>query len=63
MDLGNDLMSYRRQAIAWTNDMWRHQMEAFSALLALCAGIHLTGEFRAQGASNAGFDVFFDVSF
>ena len=36
---------------------WRHQMETFSALLALCAGNSpVTGEFLAQS-----FDVFFDL--
>ena len=41
-------------AIPW----WRHQTEAFSSLLALCAGNSpATGEFPAQRASNADFDV------
>ena len=36
------------------NSWWRHQMEIFSALLALCAGNSpMTGEFPAQRASNA----------
>ena len=34
----------------WLRTWWRHQMEAFSALLALCAGNSpVTGEFPAQG--------------
>ena len=40
---------------------WRHQMETFSALLALCAGnspVH--GEFPAQRPVTRSFDVFFD---
>ena len=38
---------------------WRHQMDTFSALLALCAGhLPVTGEFPAQRRS---FDVFFDL--
>ena len=38
-------------------------MEIFSALLALCEGNSpVTGEFPSQRASNAGFDVFFDVN-
>ena len=40
-------------------------MKAFSALLALCVGIHrspITDEFPTQEASNADFGVFFDVS-
>ena len=41
---------------------WRHQMEAFSALLALCAGNSpVTGEFPAQRPVTRGFDVFFDL--
>ena len=37
--------------IAW----WRHQMETFSALLAICVG-----EFPAQRPVTRSFDVFFD---
>ena len=38
--------------------LWRHQMEAFSALMSLCAGNSpVTGELPSQSASNAGFDV------
>ena len=38
---------------------WRHQMETFSALLALCAGISpVTGEFPAQRPVTQSFDVF-----
>ena len=41
---------------------WRHQMEAFSALLALCAGNSpVTDEFRPQRASGAELSRFFDV--
>ena len=41
---------------------WRHQMEAFSALLALCAGNSpVTGEFPAQKPVTRSFDVFFDL--
>ena len=40
------------------NSWWRHQMEAFSALLALCAGNSpVTGEFPSQRTSDADFDV------
>ena len=36
----------------------RHQMEAFSALLALCAGnLSVTGELSSQRTSNADFDI------
>ena len=44
--------------IAW----WRHQMETFSALLALCAGNSpVTGEFPAQRPVTRSFDVLFDL--
>ena len=45
-----------------TVSWWRHQMEAFSALLALCAGNSpITGEFPAQRSVMRSFDVFFDL--
>ena len=41
---------------------WRHQMEAFSALLALCAGNSpVTGEFPSQRPATRSFDFFFDL--
>ena len=41
---------------------WRHQMETFSALLAICAGNSpVTGEFPAQRPVTRNFDVFFDL--
>ena len=41
---------------------WRHQMETFSALLALCAGNSpVSGEFHAQRPVTRSFDVFFDL--
>ena len=41
--------------ISW----WRHQMEAFTALLAICAGNSpVTGEFPAQRPVTRGFDIF-----
>ena len=44
--------------LAW----WRHQMEAFSALLALSAGNSLvTCEFPSQRPVTRNFDVFFDL--
>ena len=44
------------------NPWWRHQMETFSALLALCAeNSPVTGEFPAQRPVTRSFDVFFDV--
>ena len=40
----------------------RHQMETFSALLALCAGNSpVTGEFPSQRPVTRSFDVFFDL--
>ena len=41
---------------------WRHQMETFFTLLALCAGNSpVTGEFPAQRPVTWSFDVFFDL--
>ena len=41
---------------------WRHQMETFSALLAICAGNSpVSGEFTAQRPVTRSFDVFFDL--
>ena len=41
---------------------WRHQMETFSALLALCVGNSpVTGEFPSQRPGEQSFDVFFDL--
>ena len=41
---------------------WRHQMETFSALLAICAGNSPgTGEFPAQRPVTRSFDIFFDL--
>ena len=41
---------------------WRHQMETFSALLAICAGNSLvTGEFPSQRPVTRSFDIFFDL--
>ena len=49
---------YWLSEIAW----WRHQMETFSALLAICAGNSpVTGEFHAQRPVTRSFDVFFDL--
>ena len=42
--------------------LWCHQMETFSALLALCAGNSpVTGEFPSQRPVTRSFDVFFDL--
>ena len=41
---------------------WRHQMETFSALLAICVGNSpVPGEFNAQRPVTLSFDVFFDL--
>ena len=41
---------------------WRHQMETFFALLAICAGNSpVSGEFPAQRPVTRSFDVFFDL--
>ena len=48
----------RRLGITW----WRHQMETFSALLAICAGNSpVPGEFPTQRPVTRSFDVFFDL--
>ena len=48
----------------WQNRQawWRHQMETFSALLAICAGNPpVPGEFPAQRPVTRRFDVLFDL--
>ena len=51
----NDNTVYRR---TW----WRHQMETFSALLAICAeNSPVPGEFPAQRPMTRSFEVFFDL--
>ena len=41
---------------------WRHQMETFSALLAICAGNSpVPGEFPTQRPVTRSFDIFFDL--
>ena len=41
---------------------WRHQMETFSALLAICAGnLPVPGELPAQRPVTRSFNVFFDL--
>ena len=44
-----------------SNTWWRHQMETFSALLAICAGNSpVLGEFPAQKPVTRSFDVFLE---
>ena len=46
----------------WYDIWWRHQMETFSTLLAICAGNSpVTGEFPAQRPVTRSLDVFFDL--
>ena len=46
----------------YSMSLWRHQMETFYALLALCAGNSLvTGEFASQRPVTRSFGVFFDL--
>ena len=48
----------RYESVTW----WRHQMETFSALLALCVGISpVPVEFLAQRPVTRSFDVFVDL--
>ena len=50
------------QNIIKAHTWWRHQMETFSALLALCAGNSpVTAEFPSQRPVKRSFDVFFDL--
>ena len=54
----NDCHFSVTRIISW----WRHQMETFSALLALCEGNSpVAGEFPAQRPVTRSFDVFFDL--
>ena len=47
-----------RRHVSW----WRHQMETFSALLAICAGNSpVSSEFPTQRPVTRSFDVFFDL--
>ena len=56
--LGDITTIVQLQPLSW----WRHQLETFSALLALCAGNSpVTGEFPSQRPVTRSFDVFFDL--
>ena len=49
-------------SISLVSPWWRHQMETFSALLAICPGNSpVPGEFPAQRPVTRRFDVFFDL--
>ena len=46
----------------WHVSWWRHKMETFSALLAICTwNCPVTGEFAAQRPVTHSFDVFFEL--
>ena len=47
---------------AWVISWWRHPVDTFSALLAICAGNSpVTGEFSSQRPVTRNFDVSFDL--
>ena len=53
-------ISFRITSLDWS--WWRHQMETFSALLAICAGNSpVIGEIFSQRPVTRGFDNFFDL--
>ena len=57
-------LALRKRAMKGQKDIarWRHQMETYSALLAVCAGNSpMTGELPAQRPVTRSFDVFFDL--
>ena len=54
------LMKKIKPVYTWTCTWWRHLMETFSALLALCAGNSpITGESPSQRPVTRSFDIFF----
>ena len=59
--MGRHCSTYLHRYV-WADSWWRHQMETFSALLALCAGNSpVTGEFPAQRPVTRRLDVFYDL--
>ena len=71
LDIGRDSVwvsrvtrtSYMRSCRRPLSTWWRHQMETYSALLAICAGNSpVTGEFPTQRPVTQSFDVFFHLS-
>ena len=57
-NLKNIVGVHGKTATAW----WRHQMETFSALLAICAGNSpVTGEIPTQKPMTRSFDIFLDL--
>ena len=66
VDLGLRHMAAENQtstdSVLQQSTWWRHQMETFSALLAICAGTSpASGEFPTQKPVTRSFDVFFDL--
>ena len=65
MPINQKYWIYGYWSFQWMNgdhSWWRHQMETFSALLAICAGNSpAPGEFPAQRPGTRSFDVFFDL--
>ena len=60
--IDNWIIKTRQVPITHVSPWWRHQMEIFSTLLALCAGNSpVTGEFPAQRPVTRSFDVFSDL--
>ena len=56
------IRQHQIQTIPAPTPWWRHQMETFSALLAICAGNSpVPGEFLTQRPVTQSFDVFFDL--
>ena len=59
---GNLLLEQRQLRYWWCFVWWRHQMETFSASLALCVGNSpVIGEFPSQSPVARSFGVFFDL--
>ena len=62
LPIGPELNTSMRFPGAFPDSRWRHQMETFSSLLALCAGYSpVTGEFPSQRPVTQSFDVSFDL--
>ena len=59
---GHCTMNWKWTILETCIPWWRHQMETFSVVLAICAGNPpATGEFPAQRPVTQSFDVFFDL--
>ena len=57
--LDSPKINYLKRLFRQTSPWWRHQMETFSMLLALCAGNSpVTGEFPPQRLVRWSFDIF-----